>query len=59
MHPGVKHDDRVVDLAAYRSQKSRNMGVQLPQKREDAERLLNELAQHILAAVRVITTGCH
>ncbi len=50
--------DEIIDLAAYRAGKRRAPKIPTREPRptpEDAEEALNEIARHLLMAVRVIT----
>jgi len=60
MQSSAEESDRIIDLDSYRSRKSVTPNkLKLPPGREETEALLNELAHHLLMAVRVITTYCH
>lgn len=60
MQLNAEKSDRVIDLDSYRSRKRVTRDkLKLPPGREETEALLNELAHHLLMAVRVITSHCH
>lgn len=59
MQISAEESDEVIDLDSYRSRKSVESKLKLPAGREETEALLNELAHHLLMAVRAITTHCH
>jgi len=52
-------DNHVVDLDSYRSRKSVQSKLKLPPGRDETEALFNEIAQHLLMAIRAITASCH
>jgi hypothetical protein len=59
MQTSAEQDNDVVDLDTYRSRKSVQSKLKLPTGREETEALLNEIAEHLLMAIRAITTRCH
>jgi hypothetical protein len=59
MQSSAEKSDEVIDLDSYRSRKSVDHKLKLPPSREETEDLLNEIAHHLLMAVRVITSHCH
>jgi hypothetical protein len=59
MQSSAEKSDEVIDLDSYRSRKSVGHKLKLPPSREETEDLLNEIAHHLLMAVRVITSHCH
>lgn len=59
MQLSAEESDEVIDLESYRSRKSVQPALKLPAGREETEALLNEIAHHLLMAVRAITTHCH
>lgn len=59
MQVNAEESDEVIDLESYRSRKSVESRLKLPAGREETEALLNEIAHHLLMAVRAITTYCH
>lgn len=46
---------KVVDFNAYKSHRDEVMRLRLPPDPSEAEELLNEIAHHLLMAVRAIT----
>jgi hypothetical protein len=59
MQESAEENEGVVNLDDYRTRSGYGKILQLPAKREDAEELLNEIAHHLLMAVRAITSICH
>lgn len=59
MQSSAGQSDEVIDLDSYRSRKSVENKLKLPASREETEELLNEVAHHLLMAVRAITSRCH
>jgi hypothetical protein len=59
MQTSAEQGNDVVDLDSYRSRKSVQSKLKLPVGREETEALLNEIAEHLLMAIRAITTYCH
>lgn len=59
MQSSAEKSDEVIDLDSYRSRKSVENRLKLPASREQTEQLLNEVAHHLLMAVRAITAHCH
>lgn len=59
MNQSIQDEEtRVVDLGAYRTHKEDDGGLHLPNDRQEAEALLNDLVHHLLMAIRTITTRC-
>lgn len=57
MQREITKQDEIIDLAAYRTSK-RRIPIHLREARpapKDAEEALNEIARHLLMAVRIIT----
>jgi hypothetical protein len=59
MQPSAEKSDEIIDLDSYRSRKSVEHKLKLPPTREETEELFNEVAHHLLMAVRAITSRCH